>query len=72
MNGLIDINEDLKQKENWISEEAPDFLSLDDLIDYGIHGCIPLRQTHFESLDIEGGDCGSPISYPISFLRIAP
>ncbi len=38
MNGLIDINEDLKQKENWISEEAPDFLSLDDLIDYAIYG----------------------------------
>ncbi|HAP70274.1 MAG TPA: hypothetical protein DCR04_11215 [Flavobacteriales bacterium] len=38
MNGLIDIKKDLKQKEEWISEESPDVCSLDDLIDYAIYG----------------------------------
>jgi len=35
---FLDVNEDKKQKKDWISEQVPGICLLEDLIDYAVHG----------------------------------
>ena len=38
MRVFLDVNEDQKQKKDWISEQVPGICLLEDLIDYAVHG----------------------------------
>lgn len=38
MRVFLDVNEDKKQKKDWISEQVPGICLLEDLIDYAVHG----------------------------------
>ena len=38
MRVFLDVQEDKKQKKDWISEQVPGICLLEDLIDYAVHG----------------------------------